>query len=77
MREGKDRWVLSEHVLNEVGVTVTKDLPSPRVESKAELEDYLKEHAKNYADREVFVRFKRSNRPERPRRRSHRRRPRH
>jgi len=58
MRKQAGRWVLAEEVPAAIGGTVFKFLPTPRVGSKAELEDYLKQRAQDYAGRKVFVKYK-------------------
>jgi len=78
MRERNDRWGLAEIVPGEIGGTTPKFLPIPRFESKAEGEDYLKQHAQDYAGREVFVAYREAVAKGKPRRRrSGRRQPRH
>ncbi len=68
MRRNTGRWVLAEDVPAEIGGTYRRFLPSPRFESKDELEDYLKRKAEYYGGREVFVTYRRPQ-PEKKRRR--------
>jgi len=58
MKRGQTgRWVLAEEIRTETGGSVYKFLPTPRVESKVELEDYLTQKAQDYAGRKVFVTY--------------------